>query len=80
MVEFHLIFCGQKHHIWFNYWIILTAGVALRTSLVLNGPDLIPSFHFNVGRLFMPSLQNSILLAGVFTNGLTGGQEISDTN
>lgn len=60
-----------------------TAGesTALRmTSIVLNGPDLIPTFQFNVGRLFMAPLQNSKLLAGVFTNGLLGGQEIVDTN
>lgn len=80
MIEFYLIFNGQKSYCWFNNWIILTAGVALRTtSIVLNGLDLIPVFQFNVERLFMAPLQNSILLVGVFTDGLLGGKEIVDT-
>lgn len=81
MIEFHLIFYGQKYYSWFNYRTILTSGVASRTTaLVLNGSDLIPSFQFNVERLFMAPLQNSILLEGVFTNWLLGKQEILDTN
>lgn len=72
---------GQKYYSWFNNWIILTAEVALRmTWIVLNGPDLIPSFQFNTERLFTVPLQNSIVLVGVFTNGLLGEQEILDIN